>query len=49
MQDYVENGTMKIVRGELMVLKVEKITTNLFMLKEETPHEVDVCVVSTNK
>ena len=33
---HVENGIMKIVRGALVVMKVEKITTNLFMLKGET-------------
>ena len=30
---YVENGIIKIVKGALALMKVEKIGTNLFMFK----------------
>lgn len=39
---------MKIVKGALVVMKGEKITTNLFMLKGETLQEADACIVSIN-
>ena len=34
---HVENGIMKIARGVLVLMKAEKISTNLFMLKGKTP------------
>ncbi|XP_020258296.1 uncharacterized protein LOC109834676 [Asparagus officinalis] len=40
---------MKIVRGVLVVIKAEKITANLYMLKGETLQEVDSCVTSTSR
>ena len=43
---HVENEIMKIVKGALILMKAEKIGANLFMLKEETPQEADVCVAS---
>lgn len=33
---HVENETIKIVRGDLMLMKVEKVNVNLFMLKMKT-------------
>ena len=36
---HIENGNMKIVKGALVVMKVEKIATNLYMLKGETLEE----------
>ena len=44
----IENGILKIVRGALVVMKAEKITSNLYMLKGETLQEADSCVASTN-
>ncbi|KAI9160216.1 hypothetical protein LWI28_006248 [Acer negundo] len=44
----IENGILKIVRGALVVIKAEKITSNLYMLKGETLQEADSCVASTN-
>ncbi|TXG66789.1 hypothetical protein EZV62_008064 [Acer yangbiense] len=44
----IENGILKIVRGVLVVMKAEKITSNLYMLKGETLQEADSCVVSSN-
>ncbi|TXG51680.1 hypothetical protein EZV62_024204 [Acer yangbiense] len=44
----IENGILKIVRGVLMVMKAEKITSNLYMLKGETLQEADSCVASSN-
>ncbi|KAH9714562.1 hypothetical protein KPL71_020696 [Citrus sinensis] len=43
-KNHVENGIMKIVKGTLVLMKVEKIGVNLFMLKGETLHEADACV-----
>ena len=33
---HMENEIMKIVKGALVLMKVEKIGANLFMLKGET-------------
>ena len=44
----IENRILKIVRGALVVMKAEKITSNLYMLKGETLQEADSCVASTN-
>lgn len=46
---HVENGVMKIVRGALVIMKAEKIATNLFMLEGETLPEANACVASTSK
>ena len=35
----IENGNMKIVKGALVVMKAEKIATNLYLLKGETLDE----------
>lgn len=43
------DGNMKIAKGAIVVMKGEKITANLFMLKGETLEEVDACSTSTNK
>ncbi|KAH9651076.1 hypothetical protein KPL70_026612 [Citrus sinensis] len=43
---HVENGIMKITRGALVLMKVERIGANLFILKRETLQEVDACVAS---
>ncbi|KAK0601704.1 hypothetical protein LWI29_026705 [Acer saccharum] len=42
----IENGILKIVRGVLVVMKAEKITSNLYMFKGETLQEADSCVAS---
>ena len=41
----IENEIMKIVKGAFVVIKVEKIVTNLYMLKEETLQEREMNVV----
>ena len=38
---HVENEIMKIVKGALVLIKAEKISANLFMLKGETLQEAD--------
>ena len=43
---HVENMIMKIVKCVLVLMKVEKIGTNLFKLKGETLQEADACVAS---
>ena len=40
---------MKIVKGMLVLMKVEKIGANLFMLKGETLQETDVCITSNGE
>lgn len=45
---YIENETIKIVKGELIVMKVEKIPTNLYIFLRETLQEVDVSIVSSS-
>ena len=42
----MENGITKIVGSAFVLLKVEKISANLFMLKGETLQEVNACVAS---
>ena len=44
----IENGILKIVRGALVVMKAEKITSNLYMLNGETLQEANSSVASTN-
>lgn len=44
---HVENGIVKIVKGTLM--KVKKISANLFMLKGKTLQNVNVYVTSNGK
>ncbi|KAH9742745.1 hypothetical protein KPL70_003057 [Citrus sinensis] len=46
---HVDNGIMKIVKGELILMKAEKIGANLFMLKGETLQEANACVTSNGK
>ncbi|KAH9725675.1 Integrase catalytic domain-containing protein [Citrus sinensis] len=46
---HVENGIMKIVKGALVLMKAEKISANLFMLKGETLQEADACVASNGR
>ncbi|KAH9793420.1 Integrase catalytic domain-containing protein [Citrus sinensis] len=46
---HVENGIIKIIKGTLVLMKVEKIGTNLFMLKEEIVQEADACVASNGE
>ena len=43
---YVENEIMNISICALILMKVEKISINMFMLKEETLLEVDACIAS---
>ena len=45
---HIENGNMKIVKGALVVMKAEKIATNLYMLKGEKLEEAQVVVASKN-
>ncbi|KAH9671138.1 hypothetical protein KPL70_017236 [Citrus sinensis] len=45
----VENGIMKIVKGVLVLIKVEKISANIFMLKAKTLQEADACVASNGE
>ena len=33
---HIQNGVMKIIKGALIVLKAEKIASNLYMLKGDT-------------
>ena len=46
---HVENGIMKIVKGAFVLMNVEKIGANLFMLKGETLQEADACVASNGE
>ncbi|KAH9803717.1 hypothetical protein KPL71_001892 [Citrus sinensis] len=46
---HVENEIMKIVKGVLVLMKAEKISANLFMLKGEILQEADVCVASNRE
>ncbi|KAH9751148.1 hypothetical protein KPL71_014161 [Citrus sinensis] len=46
---HVETGIMKIVKGALVLMKAEKISANLFMLKGETLQEADACVASNEE
>ncbi|TXG66986.1 hypothetical protein EZV62_008261 [Acer yangbiense] len=43
---YIENEILRIVRGVLVVIMAKKITSNIYMLKEETMQEADECVTS---
>ena len=45
----LKNEIIKIVKGALVLMKVEKIGTNLFMLKGETLQEADACVASNGE
>ncbi|PON75346.1 Zinc finger, CCHC-type, partial [Parasponia andersonii] len=44
----VENGIMKIMKGTLVVMKAEKITVTLYMLKGDTLMEAETSIASTN-
>ena len=46
---HVENGIIKIVKSALVLMKAEKISANLFMLKGETLQEADECVASNGE
>ncbi|KAK9180413.1 hypothetical protein WN943_029622 [Citrus x changshan-huyou] len=46
---HVENGIMKIVKEALVLMKAEKISANLFMLKGETLQEADAYVASNGE
>ena len=46
---YVENWIIKIVKCALVLMKVEKISANLFMFKGKTLEEADACIVSNGK
>ena len=43
---YIENGNMNIVKVVLVVMKAEKIATNLYMLKGETLEKAQAVVAS---
>jgi len=40
-QIHTESGILKVVKGNLVVMKAEKITTNLYMLLGDTLQEVN--------
>ena len=40
MNSFVKRGIMKVIKGVLVVIKVEKIVANLYMLHEKTYQEV---------
>ncbi|XP_052200838.1 uncharacterized mitochondrial protein AtMg00300-like [Diospyros lotus] len=44
----VEKGIMKVIRGALVLLKEEKVTARLYMLKGETLLEGEASVASSN-
>ena len=46
---HAENIIMKIVKDMVVLMKAEKIGTNLFMLKGETLQEADACVASNGE
>ena len=46
---HIENETMKIVKGALVLMKVEKINVNLFTLKGEALQEADAYVASNGE
>ena len=46
---HIKNEIMKIAKGALVLMKVEKIGANIFMLKKETLQQVDACVASNGK
>ena len=41
---HIENEITKIARGALVLIKAEKISANLFILKKETLQKADACV-----
>ena len=45
----MENGIIKIVKGVLVLMKAEKISANLIMLKGKTLQEVNACVASNGE
>ena len=46
---HVENGIIKIDRGAFVVMKENKIASNMYMLKAETLYEADACVTTTER
>lgn len=45
----MKNDIIKIVKGALVLMKAEKFSANLFILKKETLQEVDMCVTSNRE
>ena len=46
---HIENMIMKIARGTLVLIKAEKISANMFILKREILQEVNACVASNRE
>lgn len=46
---HVEGGILKVVRGALVVMKAEKLSTNLYIFMGETLQEGDVSIASTSQ
>ena len=44
----VENGTLKVIRGALVLMKGEKIAAKLYMLRGETLLESEASVASSS-
>ena len=45
---YIEGGILKVVKGSLVVLKVEKTAANLYMLLGDTLQEAEASIASTS-
>jgi len=46
---HIEGGILKVIKGFVVVIKAEKIVTNLYMLIGDTLQEVEALVASTNQ
>nr|KYP42748.1 Retrovirus-related Pol polyprotein from transposon TNT 1-94 [Cajanus cajan] len=46
---HVEGGILKVVKGNLVVMKAEKITSNLYLLLGETLQEADASVAAISQ
>lgn len=46
---HAEGGILKVVRGALVVMKAEKLSTNLYIIMGETLQEGDVSIASTSQ
>ena len=46
---HIEGGILKVVKGALVALKIEKIAANLYMLLGDTLQEAEASIASTNQ
>ena len=46
---HTEGGILKVAKGNLVVMKAERITPNQYMLLGDTLKEVDASVVATSQ